>query len=31
MTFAFESPFPSAAELTVDVFEEKIVEGRYGA
>jgi acetoin:2,6-dichlorophenolindophenol oxidoreductase subunit alpha len=31
MTFAFDSPFPSAAELTVDVFEEKIVEGMYGA
>lgn len=31
MTFAFESPFPSADELTVDVFEEKILEGMYGA
>lgn len=31
MTFAFDSPFPSAEELSVDVFEEKILEGMYGA
>lgn len=31
MTFAFNSPFPSADELTVDVFEEKVLEGMYGA
>ncbi len=31
MTFAFDSPFPSADELAVDVFEEKILEGMYGA
>lgn len=29
--FAFESPFPSAAELDKDVFEEEIREGMYGA
>jgi acetoin:2,6-dichlorophenolindophenol oxidoreductase subunit alpha len=29
--FALDSPFPSADELTIDVFEEKIEEGMYGA
>jgi acetoin:2,6-dichlorophenolindophenol oxidoreductase subunit alpha len=31
MTFAFDSPFPSARELQIDVYEEEILEGMYGA
>lgn len=29
--FALDSPFPDADELSLDVFEEKIAEGMYGA